>query len=124
MTTNVRTIQEDMSLLEAALVLEAFDMTGVPVLSNNGSVSGFLSLRDIMKGRRAAQMNAPVKAYMTRNVIISDGSITMREVERIFYKHHIGHLPIVEHGELQGIVTRWDYLKYKKRQGSTDETGV
>jgi tRNA nucleotidyltransferase (CCA-adding enzyme) len=39
----------------------------------------------------------------------------MREIERIFYRHHIGHLPIVEEGKLAGIVTRWDYLEYRKR---------
>jgi tRNA nucleotidyltransferase (CCA-adding enzyme) len=40
----------------------------------------------------------------------------MREVERLFYKHHIGHLPILEDEVLIGIVTRWDFLEYKKRR--------
>jgi tRNA nucleotidyltransferase (CCA-adding enzyme) len=40
----------------------------------------------------------------------------MREVERLFYKHHIGHLPILEDEHLVGIVTRWDFLEYKKRR--------
>jgi tRNA nucleotidyltransferase (CCA-adding enzyme) len=38
----------------------------------------------------------------------------MREVERLFFKHHIGHLPIVKQDALAGIVTRWDFLEYKK----------
>ncbi|MDR1956385.1 MAG: CBS domain-containing protein [Treponema sp.] len=115
MTRNVHTIRDDATLLEAALFLEENDLTGVPVLDAQGTVSGFLSLRDIMKGRKASQMHSPVKAYMTRNVIISDGQLTMREVERIFYKHHIAHLPIVEAGKLVGIVTHWDYLQYSRR---------
>ncbi|MDR1030949.1 MAG: CBS domain-containing protein [Treponema sp.] len=114
MTKPAHTIQEHISLLEAALFLESMDLTGVPVVNAQGQVSGFLSLRDIMKGRKAAQMHSPVKAYMTKNVVISDGQLTMREVERIFYKHHITHLPIVEDGKLVGIVSHWDYLQNKK----------
>jgi tRNA nucleotidyltransferase (CCA-adding enzyme) len=44
----------------------------------------------------------------------------MREVERIFYKHHIGRLLIVEDNRLQGILTRWDYLQYQKRRDNLD----
>jgi tRNA nucleotidyltransferase (CCA-adding enzyme) len=54
---------------------------------------------------------------MSRNVISSDASITMREVERLFYKYHIGHLPIMEDGRVAGIVTSWDFLEYQKRRG-------
>ncbi|MDR0721934.1 MAG: CBS domain-containing protein [Treponema sp.] len=114
MTRNVHTIRDNLSLLDAALFLESKDLTGVPVVNDQGKVSGFLSLRDIMKGRKAAQMHSPVKAYMTKNVVVSEGHLTMREVERIFYKHHIAHLPIVEEGRLVGVVTQWDYLQYKK----------
>jgi tRNA nucleotidyltransferase (CCA-adding enzyme) len=117
MTRSVCTINENKTLLEASKVLENEDLSGVPVLNDNGVVTGFISLRDIMKGRKAGVMNAPVKAYMARPVISSPASISMREVERIFYKHHIGHLPIVEDDKLLGIVTRWDYLEYRKHQG-------
>jgi tRNA nucleotidyltransferase (CCA-adding enzyme) len=61
-------------------------------------------------------MNAPVRAYMSKPAITAVGAVTMREVERMFYKHHIGHLPIVEDHKLVGIVTRWDYLQYKNRR--------
>ena len=118
MTRNVFTINENKTLLEASMFLEEINHTGFPVIKNNGDVSGFMDLRDIMKGRKAGAMNAPVSAYMTKPAIIADASITMREVEQIFYKHNIGHLPVLEYGKLSGIVTRYDYLEYqKKRQG-------
>ncbi|QQO11067.1 CBS domain-containing protein [Breznakiella homolactica] len=120
MTREFRTIREEMTLMEASRFLEEADLTGVPVLNGQGELKGFLSLRDIMKGRKAEQMHSPVKAYMTRKVIASDGSISIREVERIFYRNHIGHLPIVEDNKLVGIVTRWDYLEFKKRQNSRE----
>jgi tRNA nucleotidyltransferase (CCA-adding enzyme) len=118
MTREVLTIDENRSVMEASLYMEEVNHTGLPVLDSGGRLTGFLSLRDIMKARRASQMHSPVKAYMSRNTVSSHPGITMREVERLFYKHRIGHLPIVEDGKLAGIVTRWDYLEYKKRRGT------
>jgi CBS domain-containing protein len=40
----------------------------------------------------------------------------MREVEKLFFKHRIGHLPILDNEKLVGIVTRWDLLEYKKHR--------
>ena len=111
MTKDVDTIKDTATLLDASMFLEKIERSGVPVLNEKGSLCGFIGLRDIMKGRKADSMHAPVKAYMARNIITAGGAVTMREIERIFYRHHIGHLPIVENGELLGIVTRWDYLR-------------
>jgi tRNA nucleotidyltransferase (CCA-adding enzyme) len=110
-------VSETMSLLDVSLFLENNDRTGVPVVDDKGIVTGFISLRDIMKGRKQGKMQAPVRAYMIKPAISCDGSKTMREIERIFYKYHISHLPIVEEGRLLGMVTRWDYLEYRKNQG-------
>ena len=115
MTRNVFTIHDTTSLMDASIFLERVDLTAVPVVDANGDVSGFISLRDIMKGRRHGKMHAPVKAYMSRPVISAVSTVTMREVERIFYKYKIGHLPILDDGKLLGIVTRWDYLQHQKR---------
>jgi len=115
MTKNVFTILESTSLMDASIFLERVDLTAIPVVDVEGNISGFISLRDIMKGRRHGKMQAPVKAYMSMPVISAGSMVTMREVERIFYKHKISHIPILEEGKLLGIVDRWDYLQYQKR---------
>jgi tRNA nucleotidyltransferase (CCA-adding enzyme) len=116
MTQKVYTISEDSTIMEASKYMEEINHTGLPVLNSEGRLSGFLSLRDIMKARRASRMHVPVRTFMTKNIISSGPEITMREVERLFYKHHIGHLPIVEGEKLTGILTSWDFLEYKKRR--------
>jgi tRNA nucleotidyltransferase (CCA-adding enzyme) len=115
MTKNVFTIHETTSLLDASMFLERVDLTACPVVDKNGDVSGLISLRDIMKGRKHGKMQAPVKAYMSRPVISAGSKATIREIERIFYKYKISHLPILEGGKLLGIVTRWDYLQFQKK---------
>jgi tRNA nucleotidyltransferase (CCA-adding enzyme) len=124
MTRDVHRVSETASLLEASIFLEKADLTGAPVQDAEGKVTGFISLRDIMKGRKAEVMKAPVRAYMSKPAVTAGSTVTMREIERIFYKHHIGRLPIVEEQKLVGIVDRWDYLQYKKRQTTTRPEGV
>jgi tRNA nucleotidyltransferase (CCA-adding enzyme) len=97
------------------MFLERVDLTACPVVDKEGDVCGLISLRDIMKGRKSGKMQAPVKAFMSKPVISAGSKVTMREIERIFYKHKISHLPILEEGKLLGIVTRWDYLQFQKR---------
>jgi tRNA nucleotidyltransferase (CCA-adding enzyme) len=116
MTKTTLAIDENATLLDASLLLETEDLSGVPAADGQGQVTGFIGLENIMKGRKAGAMKAPVRAYMSKPAITAEASITMREVERIFYKHHIGRLLIVEDGRLQGILTRWDYLQYQKRR--------
>jgi tRNA nucleotidyltransferase (CCA-adding enzyme) len=118
MTKNVYTIHGSTSLMDASLFLERVDLTGVPVVDTQGDLTGFISLRDIMKGRKRGAMKAPVTAYMSKPMISTGSTVTMREIERIFFKHHIGHLPIVEDHNLLGIVTRWDYLEYRKKSNT------
>jgi tRNA nucleotidyltransferase (CCA-adding enzyme) len=124
MTRNVFTIHETSTIMDASIYMEQVNHTGLPVINDQGKLSGFLSLRDIMKARRVSQMHAPVSAYMSKNIISSDPEITMREVERLFYKNHIGHLPILEGEILAGIVTRWDFLEYQtgRKEDGMEET--
>ncbi|MDR1784914.1 MAG: CBS domain-containing protein [Spirochaetaceae bacterium] len=111
MTRRVYTIRDTDTLREASMFLERVNLSGAPVMDAAGNLAGFLSLRDIMQGRRVNQMNSMVRGFMSKNVITSDSSVTLREIGAIFFKNHIGHLPIVEHGALTGIVTRWDYVQ-------------
>lgn len=124
MTTGVFTINQKISLLDASRYLEEVEHTGLPVVDDDGRAVGFLTLLDIMKGRKAMQMHAPVKGYMSRKLVSAVPETTIREIERIFYVNHIGHLPILEEGIIVGIVTRWDYLQFKRRKkGEVAEVG-
>ncbi len=116
MTHDVSVVPEDFSLMEASISLEQVNHTGTPVTDAASRLTGFLTLRDIMKGRKANQMHAPVKAYMTRRVISATKSTTIREIEQLLFKNNIGHLPIVQDGRAVGIVTRSDYLRFVEQQ--------
>lgn len=120
MTARPFTLHEEQSLLEASRRLEEINHTGAPVTDLAGRLVGFMTLRDIMKGRRGGQMHAPVKAYMTRRVISAVPGTTVREIEQLMFAHSVGHLPIVEDGRVVGIVTRSDYLRHMERSREED----
>jgi tRNA nucleotidyltransferase (CCA-adding enzyme) len=111
MSRDFTTISDSLNLKEASISLEKADITGAPVVNAAGKLCGFLSLRDIMKARRASQMAASVKAFMIRNVITGRRETTLRDIEEVFFNHTIYCLPIVDSGKIVGIVTRTEYLK-------------
>ena len=111
MKNNVLMARDSWTLREASEYLERIDRTGAPVVDAAGRLCGFLTLRDVSKGRSAYKMSAPVRAFMTRKVISAEPGTTLRELERIFFSHTIFSLPIVQDGKLAGLVTRADFLK-------------
>jgi CBS-domain-containing membrane protein len=44
--------------------------------------------------------------YMTRSVITVTRQLTMSELEQLFEKHDFNSFPVVEDGNMVGIVTR------------------
>lgn len=122
MVKNPDCISINWTLKKASMFLEQVNHTGAPVLDDKENLVGFLTLRDIMKGRKANQMNAPVSAYMRKKVISASADITIRTIERIFYLNNIGHLPIVENEKVIGIITRSDLIKYFEKKDKETET--
>ncbi len=129
MGADVKSLSPEMTLMEASKYLEEVSHTGAPVVTEEGEIVGILTLRDIMRGRKAAQMHVPVRNFMSRKVVSASLSMTVREIDEAFFAGNIGHLPVVEGGRLVGIVTRTDLLDYKRsdrvrREGILRELGV
>jgi len=114
MTKDVITIKETWNLKEASVYFEEMDISGAPVLNEDGSLCGMLTLRDIMKGRKNDHINSSVKAYMKTKLITSNPNTTIREIENTMFHNSIGHLPVIDDEKIIGIITREDLLKYLK----------
>src|SRR6056297_1570434 len=129
MSRPVKVIAQSASLIEASKYMEEISHTGLPVVGTDHHLVGFLTLRDIMKGRRAGQMHAPVKGYMNSRLITAAPEVTIRQIEELLFGNNIGHLPIIYDEKIVGIVTRADYLNYrktekKKRQAALQDMGL
>lgn len=114
MSSPVMTVSQKATLIEASLRLEEYGHTGLPVVDEAGKPVGFISLRDIMKGRKADQMHAPVKGFMSKKLVSAPPEATIREIERLLFDNNVGHLPVIREGDLIGILTRTDYLNFSR----------
>lgn len=115
MTKNVYCISAGWTLKEASIFLENADHGGAPVIDADNRIVGMLTLRDIMKGRKTGQINAPVKVYMKKKVISCSRTTTLREIEHMLYENNIGHLPVLDEGLVAGIITRSDILRFAEK---------
>ena len=55
--------------------------------------------------------HAPVKGYMSRNLKTIAPDATLPEIQALMVTYDVGRLPVIEAGELIGIVTRTDVLR-------------
>lgn len=99
--------------IREALALLAGKRIGALVVVEAGKVVGLLSERDII--REAAQNEAlfgqPVSSLMTKDVIVAHPGDDLRAVENTMTVKRFRHLPIMDHGELVGIVSIGDVVK-------------
>ena len=111
MSYPVHTVSADMTMEEVAQLLREKGFSGLPVVENNAIV-GVISRRDFRKMRKEAHMKSPVKAYMSKEIITIDSEKSPLEAVRLMIKHDIGRVPVVHCGEIIGILTRTDAMRY------------
>ncbi len=111
MSFPVFTVPADASMEEVALMLRKKGCTGVPVVKN-GKIVGIISRRDFKKIKKESQLKAPAKAFMNTNVTTISPGKSLTQAVRLMVKHDIGRLPVVDNGNLIGILTRSDAMLY------------
>ena len=113
---SVETIPDTATLAEAANVLDQKRIGAIVAVDGSGEVCGVLSERDIVRRfarNRENTVSMTVSQAMTRGVITAAPSEDLDTCLGRMTDRRIRHLPIVEGGELKGIISIGDLVKYK-----------
>jgi tRNA nucleotidyltransferase (CCA-adding enzyme) len=132
MSRPVRFIEADTSVADALLAAQRYGHSGISV-KEDGRVVGIAARRDLDKAVRHGLGHAPVKGFMSRNVVFAHESDTIDELRRLMADTNVGRLPIVRDesyerveregvlrvSDVAGIATRTDVLAVY--QGESEE---
>ncbi len=131
MTEKVISVTPDMSIHEAARLLSANKITGLPVVDKNNRVIGVISTADIYipegtkknnpfrkllsrlrEERGQANGNDRIGVAMSAPPITTEPDADVKEVAAVLDLHRIKRLPVVDpDGKLIGIISRGDIVK-------------
>lgn len=109
MTTDVKSVSPNDSLSQAALLMEQLNVGSVPVVDNN-KVVGIVTDRDIALRNvaRGQNPNQKVSDVMTTNVTSAPPDMDVHSAADIMASSQIRRLPVVDNGNLVGIVAIGD----------------
>lgn len=111
MSGPVRTLHEDTPITEASRRMERTGHTAFPVVDDAGDLVGIISRKDLDKAGHHGLGHAPVKGFMSRNLISVDAGTSLQEIQVLMTGNAIGRVPVVKDKRLVGIVTRKDVIR-------------
>ena len=126
MSSPVRTIRPETTIAEAQRTLLRYGHSGLCVVDAEGELVGIISRRDLDIALHHGFSHAPVKGYMTVNMKTITPDTTLPQIESLMVTYDIGRLPVLEHGQLVGFVTRTDVLRelHQQREGEQGSRGA
>lgn len=116
--SEVATISSSTPLREAVAQLSDRKIGSLLVV-DGGDVAGILSERDIIHGLKehgAGLLDMPVSQAMSAPAITVGPDNDVLGALALMTRRRIRHLPVVESGDLKGIVSIGDLVKYRIEQ--------
>ena len=117
---DVLRIEADASVFEAVSRMVEANVGSLLVLEE-GEVAGIVTERDYL--RRCAlegrtDRETPVREIMSSPLVVATPQTTIDECMALMTDRRIRHLPVVEEGEIVGLVSIGDLVKFKSDRQS------
>jgi CBS domain-containing protein len=105
MTRDIITVSPSTKVKNLAMILIKNQISGAPVANKGGKILGIVSEADIV-----AKRGKDAKAIMSKKVISIRQDASVEEMAQLMVTHAIKRLPVMEGGEIIGIVSRADIV--------------
>jgi CBS domain-containing protein len=115
MSTRVISVRQDEDIYAAIRVMATNEITGLPVVDEDGTLVGVITEKDVLALLYTMQDKpGTVRDFMTANVVCFDQGTDLAEVAETLRTHSFRRVPILDHGRLIGIISRRDIIRYMR----------
>lgn len=112
MVKDVFTVPETMQLDEVAKLMLDNGIGSVPVIDDDGKMVGIVSKADFVTlAVGIAFDKITVKEIMTKDLTVVSPTERLVHARRLMIEDHVGRLPVLEDGELVGMLTSKDLMR-------------
>ena len=112
MVSNPITISAHASISEAIELMKINSIRHLPVVSKKNLLEGFLTLADLKQGLIPSMLgDLDLRDLMIKEPITVGPEDDVELAAQLIYKHKIGGMPVVDNGQLVGIITATDILR-------------
>jgi CBS domain-containing protein len=115
---DIITITPDATVRELLAVLADHNIGAVIVSGDGSGVDGIVSERDIVRrlNEDDSVLDAPVRQIMTSVVQTCEPGNDVDTLMAQMTEHRIRHVPVVDHGDLVGVISIGDVVKSRITQ--------
>ena len=149
MTTDVVTVRRDTSVNDIAKLMHERDISGIPVVDDARHVVGIVTELDMIvrntrlelpafiqildlariplempghyRNRLRHMLGASASDMMTEDVVTISPDAEMEDLAETMVKRRVNPVPVIENGELVGIVSRADLIRMMAHELGNEE---
>ncbi len=118
MTRPVATCEPEASVAQVAAVMRDRDIGSVLIVEND-KLRGIVTDRDLALQALTGDedpRHTPIRKFMNGKVVTGEATWSLEQVAKVMGEHQIRRLPIVQKGQLVGIVSLGDVSRYVDRK--------
>ena len=121
--TTVVTTKPDATVSDVVADLVRHRIGALVVSSDGNQIDGIVSERDIVQhlsDLRTALLEEPVESIMSTTVRVCKPGDDVESIMNLMTEHRIRHVPVVEDGQLRGIISIGDVVKSRIQELEKD----
>ena len=111
MTTEIFVVNEDDLVDLVVKIMEWKNIHHIPVVNNKNKVTGLITKTNLNEIDLNKNKLIIAKDIMIKNIITVSSDTSFKEAKNMMIKNKVGCLPILEYGDLIGMLTKNDLIK-------------